>query len=72
MFTMDLLIIASAFLPCSELALFADLSRVKQKLDLHGVPGETKEIGCSPHSPFLAKKLLVAGKFLSAEQCQLE
>ena len=67
---MGLLIIASDVLPCSELALFVELNGVKQKLDLQGIPGEGKEIGYSPQSPFLTKELL-AGKFLSAEQWRL-
>ena len=65
---MDLRIIASAFLPCCELALFADLSWVK--LDLQRMPREAKEIGSS-QSPFLTKEFL-AWKFLGAEQCQLK
>lgn len=52
---MGLLIIASDSLPCSEMPLFAELSGVKQKLDVQGMPGEAKEIGCSPQylSPFI-------------------
>lgn len=52
---MGLLILASDFLPCSEMPFFAELSGVKEKLDVQGVPGEAKEIGCSPQylSPFI-------------------